>query len=381
MLKTIPQYLSTMSDTFGLTKTLGVIDVCCDANGRLKFHVGNNSVIFKIRNNGREQMLKCYTRNKHNLRRIYGDRCLHDELFVHSDYSHGEWVDVVLDDWIEGHTLYRAIVNNLHNPDKIKSLAEKFDRLAYQLLNETWAHGDLKPDNIIVTPDEELRLIDFDAMFKPEFTGEKSEEIGTATFQHPARNINYFDKSIDDYPIALISTALHALSLDPTLAERYNIHDELLFHPKELVYGKPEALDEVLQLFAREGMAPQYCIARLLRSVTPKLVSLQQYMQYLTVKPEVWWREEDLCLDRHNGLWGYRHNEQFAIPPIYNGGFDFREGWAPVQLGEYWHYIDIAGRIVLKCPQFEAVKPFRNGEATVIENGVRKIINRQGEQI
>ena len=50
-------------------------------------------------------MLKCYTRPKRNLREIYGQRCLHDELYIHTDRRHGQWVDVVLDEWIEGETL------------------------------------------------------------------------------------------------------------------------------------------------------------------------------------------------------------------------------------------------------------------------------------
>ena len=83
MLKTIPQYLSAMSDTYGLTKTLGVIDIYTTHNGAPWFAIGNNSVIFRIKHEGRDKMLKCYTRDKRNLRRIYGDKCLRVELYIH----------------------------------------------------------------------------------------------------------------------------------------------------------------------------------------------------------------------------------------------------------------------------------------------------------
>lgn len=71
-----------------------------------------------------------------------------------------------------------------------------------------------------------------------------------------------FDASLDDYPAALISTALHALALDPTLYARYSEADGLLFTPQKI--GTDAALCEVLALFERRGLAAQYRIARLL---------------------------------------------------------------------------------------------------------------------
>lgn len=74
-----------------------------------------------------------------------------------------------------------------------------------------------------------------------------------------------FDASLDDYPAALISTALHALALDPTLYARYSEADGLLFTPQKI--GTDAALCEVLALFERRGLAAQYrlhgCSARL----------------------------------------------------------------------------------------------------------------------
>lgn len=382
MLKTIPQYLSAMSDTYGLTKTIGVIDICTKSNGSPDFRVGNNSIIFHIRHHGVEKMLKCYTRKKQNLRRIYGEKCLREELYIHSDSLHGEWVDVILDDWIEGETLQNVIIKNRGNPATIKSLAEKFDSLAVALLAENWAHGDLKPENIIVTPSGELHLIDFDAVFLPEFTGERSEEIGTASFQHPMRDTEYFDKSIDDYPIALISTALHALALDPSLAERHEIEERLLFHPNELIKGC-QALEEVIELFAINGDVLHYHIARLLKSLTPRLFRLKEFLTYATRREgyQAGHSTEIPEIDYDKGLCGYRLGEKFVIPPLYNNGFDFSEGLAAVCIGRHWHYIDLQGNIVLRCPQYEAVKPFHNGVAVVVENGTRKFINRKGEII
>lgn len=384
MLKTIPQYLSAMSDTYGLTKTLGVIDICRAENGEPDYKVGNNSIIFRIRHEGRVKMLKCYTRNKQNTRRIYGEKCLHDELYIHSDCTHGEWVDVVLDDWIEGETLHRAIHANRGNAAALLSLAERFDRMALALLQKDWAHGDLKPENIIVTPSGEMRLIDFDAMFLPSFFGEQSEECGTAAFQHPSRSIDYFNKSIDDYPIALISTALHALASDPTLAERYDIDDILLFSPKELINGSSPAHREVLSLFASECKAVQYRIAKLLHYPTPQLHSLKRLLEYAvnsTVCNIDTEQASRLSLENIDGYWGYCIGNRPIIPPVYDSGYEFHEGLAAVSVGDCQHYINAEGVPVLKCPQYEDIQSFRNGVAVVVENGIHKHINRNGEII
>ena len=123
------------------------------------------------------------------------------------------WADVVVDDWIEGETLTRTLDRAAANGDKplVARLAAAFDTLAARLLPAEWAHGDLKPDNLI-WDGQRLRPIDFDAMFLPEFRGRRSPELGTRAFQHPARTEADFDASLDDYPAAVIATAAHAAS-------------------------------------------------------------------------------------------------------------------------------------------------------------------------
>ena len=65
--------------------------------------------------------------------------------------------------------------------------------MAAALTADDWAHGDLKPENIVADNRGRLHLIDFDAMFLPAFAGRHSPELGTAAFQHPARTVRDFD--------------------------------------------------------------------------------------------------------------------------------------------------------------------------------------------
>lgn len=372
------QYLSALEDPRGLTRTLGDVELCRDERGRPLYSTGNSAAVFRIRHAGKVCALRCYFRPMRHLAEIYGDRFLPQELYLHTSPEQGRWVDVVLGDWIEGITLQTTIAQAAAAGDKprLTRLSAAFDHLALALLADPRAHGDLKPENIIVAPDERLVAIDFDAAFLPAFAGERSPEIGTAAFQHPARTTADFDASLDDYPAALIATALHALRIDPALHERHAATDGLLFDPQRI--ASDPALHEVLTLFERHGLAAEYRIARLLLSPALRLPDLPALLRHLTDERSAPAAPPELFAA--NGLWGYRHGERTAIPPLYDEGFDFSEGLAAVRLGRTWHFIEPTGRTALRCPHYEAVKPFRHGRAQVVRAGRRLEIDRTGRE-
>lgn len=218
-------------------------------------------------------------------------------------------------------------------------------------------------------------------MFLPAFAGERSPELGTSAYQHPTRTVETFDERIDDYPAALISTALHALAADPGLGARYAGSDGLLFNPARI--PREAAYREVVALFELRGMAVQYRIARLLESPVPQLPGLGVLLREAVRMAE---RPESTPapagpqpeLFEQEGRWGFRLAGQVVIPPLYDNGFDFTEGLAAVRLGQTWHYIDPAGRTRLSCPGCQAVKPFRNGRAQIVRNGRRAAIDPSG---
>lgn len=382
---TLRQYLLTLSDPEGLLRTLAGAEVCRDARGALLYAAGNSAVVFRIRHRGQVRSLRCYLRPMRHLREIYRERFLEKELYLYDTAGAGTWVDVVVGEWIEGETLSEAAERAAAERDtqRLQALAAAFDALAARLVSDDRAHGDLKPENIIVDAQGILRLIDFDAAYLPEFSGEQSPELGTAAYQHPARTAADFNERLDDYPAALISTALHALALDPTLRERYPESDGLLFTPREILRGRDAAYREVMELFERRGMALQYRIARLLASPTLQLFGLAEFLAAsvreagtaLAGTPP-----ERLELYVEHGLWGYRTPERVVISPRYDNGFDFSEGWGAVQLGRTWHFIDGSGRVCLSCPGCDSVKPFRNGCAQVVRNGRRMQIDRAGNE-
>lgn len=374
---TLRQYLTTLADTHGLTKTLGGMEVCRDSRGRMCYTVGNSAIVFRVRHEGHIRSLRCYMHPPRHLAEIYGERLLSQELYLYDSPRSGVWVDVVLGDWIEGATLHEAVAEAAAAEDatRLGQLAAAFDRLAARLTSDDWAHGDLKPENIVVDPSGRLHLIDLDAMYLPAFAGEASPELGTAAFQHPARTIRDFNASLDDYPAALISTALHALAEDPTLWDRYGSSDGLLYTPQRI--ASDPAYRETLALFEKRGMAVQYRIAQLLTAPTLRLFGLAELLaEAVREKPAArsGTEAETPELFVENGRWGYRTAERVVVAPLYDNGFDFTEGLAAVQLGGTWHYIDTAGRTRLSCPGCAAVKPFRGGKAQVVRNGERQEI-------
>ena len=296
----------------------------------------------------------------------------------------------MLDEWIEGVTLDRAVREAAHAGEcgRLHDLAAAFDRLAAELTADDRAHGDLKPENIIVGTDGGLHPIDFDAAYLPAFAGERSPELGTAAYQHPARTAELYDERLDDYPAALISTALHALACDPTLLLRYGDADGLLLTPQAI--PEDAAYREITALFRRRGMALPLRIAELLASPTPHLCGAAALFALAakagsgdTAAPDTEEEaeaEEEPELFVEQGRWGYRTPQRVVIAPLYDCGFDFSEGLAAVRLGDVWHYIDTAGRTRISCPGCEAVKPFRGGRAQVIRDGRRRQIDRTGRE-
>ena len=232
-----------------------------DNNGMPIMSNGNFAVVFKMQDckTGAFYALKCFTKDQNRRERAYKKiekelskikscyllnfKYLKDELFVYSASSYGlanpsNMYPVLLMDWKDGLTLesylrkyysekYDSSIN--WNIEGItEKMYEKFKDLASWLLSQPFAHGDLKPDNIIVSNDE-LYLIDYDGMFVPSMRGEKPREFGTPDFRHPMYKKMNFDSHIDDFPIIILLLSLKALSLKPKLYNKFGCKNGNIF--------------------------------------------------------------------------------------------------------------------------------------------------------
>ena len=209
-----------------------------DGNGNPIMSNGNFAVVFKMKNVETDKMyaVKCFTREQDEREVRYREiikvleqikspyfvstHYYEKELFVDTSQDEETEFPVLLMDWVEGYPIDQFIQDNISNKYRLQLLTYNFCQLGVWLLSQQIAHGDLKPDNIIVREDYSLVLVDYDGMFIPAFYGKSALEVGSPDFQNPNRSISTFNRNIDDFSIALIALSLKSIALSPTLYEK-----------------------------------------------------------------------------------------------------------------------------------------------------------------
>ena len=222
-----------------------------DEDGNPVMSSGNFAIVFKVQDKqtGKLHAVKCFLREQEGREESYKliaseleyvsstfltpIQYLEKEIFVDTTQGEDTEFPVLLMDWVEGLTLDKYIRNNIHDPYKLTLITYQFCRMGSWLLSQEFAHGDLKPDNIIVREDGHLVLVDYDGMFVPAMRGQKARELGSVDYRHPLRREDVFNGSIDDFSIAAIALSLKAISLKPELFNNFGAEDRLLFSAKD----------------------------------------------------------------------------------------------------------------------------------------------------
>lgn len=242
----ISEYLAAIQDAHDNLDKLNHLVPVLDKHGEPYRSSGAFAVVFKMKDEqtGKCYALKCFTEEQEGRAEAYRQiaeelefvdspyitsvKYLEKELFVDSNCEDDEF-PVLLMDWIEGETMETFIAENYTDSYEMSMLCYRFCKMAAWLRSQSFAHGDIKPDNIIVRPDGTLTLVDYDGMFVPAMKGQKSPTISTKDFSHPLRTIDDFDETIDDFALASIALSLKAISLDSSLLQSYGASDRLLF--------------------------------------------------------------------------------------------------------------------------------------------------------
>lgn len=235
-------------------KTLQGYEPVLRDDGELWFSSGNFAVVFKMRHrsSGRLLALKCFTRHQENRAESYRliTECLKDypsDYLVRYEYCDEElWVNsraagdrdfpVLAMDWAEGVTLGEYVRNCCAHNDReaLQCLIEEFNWFAFWLLSQPFAHGDLKPDNIVVRPDGKPVLLDYDGMYVPSMKGQKARELGSPVYRHPACTVDSFDKRIDDFALLVLLLELRILATDPAKHAGRGVGESLCFRPADV---------------------------------------------------------------------------------------------------------------------------------------------------
>ena len=240
------EYVSAIRDASENLDKLAHLVPVLDDHGEPYRSSGAFAVVFKMKDEqtGKCYALKCFTEEQEGRAEAYRQiadelefvdssyitsvKYLDKEIFVDSSCEEDEF-PVLLMDWIDGETMENYIAENYQDNYAMAMLCYRFCKMAAWLRSQPFAHGDIKPDNIMVRPDGNQTLVDYDGMFVPAMKGQKSPTIGTKDFSHPLRTVDDFDETIDDFALASIALSLKAISMNSTLLDTYGASDRLLF--------------------------------------------------------------------------------------------------------------------------------------------------------
>ena len=246
----ISEYVRAIQDATDNLGELAHLVLVLDDHGEPYRSSGAFAVVFKMKDEqtGQCYALKCFTEEQEGRAEAYRQiadeldmvdspyitsvKYMEKELFVDSQCEEDEF-PVLLMDWVDGETMEAYIAANYHNQSVMSMLCYRFGKMAAWLRSQSFAHGDVKPDNIIIRPDGSLTLVDYDGMFVSSMKGCKSPTIGTKDFSHPLRTVDDFDETIDDFSLASIALSLKAISMNSTLLDTYGASDRLLFSEKD----------------------------------------------------------------------------------------------------------------------------------------------------
>ena len=303
----ISEYLASIRDAKDNLDKLSHLVPVLDKYGEPYRSSGAFAVVFKMKDEqtGKCYALKCFTEEQEGRAEAYRQiseelefvdspyitsvKYLEKELFVDSNCEDEEF-PVLQMDWIEGETMEMYVAANYTDNYAMSMLCYRFCKMAAWLRSQSFAHGDIKPDNIMVRPNGTLTLVDYDGMFVPAMKGQKSPTIGTKDFSHPLRTIDDFDETIDDFALASIALSLKAISLNPSLLDEYGASDRLLFSAADyLDLSKSKAMTALQGLLADEET--KTLLSMFLLASAIKNLSMCSFRLFGVEKPkeeEVW---------------------------------------------------------------------------------------------
>ena len=299
----ISEYVKAIQDAGDNLEQLAHLTPVLDDHGEPYRSSGAFAVVFKMldKRTGKYYALKCFTEEQQGRAEAYRQiadeldlldspyitsvKYMEKELFVDSQCEEDEF-PVLLMDWVDGETMEAYIAANYHNQSAMSMLCYRFGKMAAWLRSQSFAHGDVKPDNIIICPDGSLTLVDYDGMFVSSMKGCKSPTVGTKDFSHPLRTVDDFDETIDDFSLSSIALSLKAISMKSTLLDIYGASDRLLFSEND--YRNPsnsKVISALQELMCDKDFCTLYSLFML--ALARKELSACSFRLFIGEKPNI----------------------------------------------------------------------------------------------
>lgn len=305
----ISEYVRAIQDASSNLDKLAHLVPVLDDHGEPYRSSGAFAVVFKMKDEqtGKCYALKCFTEEQEGRAEAYlqiadelefvdssyitSVKYLDKEIFVDSSCEEDEF-PVLLMDWIDGETMETYIAENYQDNYAMAMLCYRFCKMAAWLRSQPFAHGDIKPDNIMVRPDGSLTLVDYDGMFVPAMKGQKSPTIGTKDFSHPLRTVDDFNETIDDFALASIALSLKAISLNPYLLDEYGAADRLLFSAEDYRdLSKSNVVVSLSELLGDTDLRLLYSLFNI--AFVKKNLSFVSFRMFNIALPDNCWQEKN----------------------------------------------------------------------------------------
>ena len=299
----ISEYIDAIRSAEDNFDKLSSLRPVLDSNGNPVMSVGNFAVVFKMKDvfNDRLFAVKCFIKEQEQRSEYYrliseelnyisspyllNVRYLERELFVCCESCDEEEFPVLVMEWVEGQPLDAYLKQHIDDTYDLQMLAYRFCKMGAWLLSQPFAHGDLKPDNILVREDGALVLVDYDGMYVSTMEGREACELGSPDFRHPLRDKESFDEHIDDFSIATIALSLKSIALSPQLYHQYGAADRLLFSANDYHdIGQSPALKAITELSSDSELS--ILLGVFLLSLAKKNLSLVSFRLLLLKEPE-----------------------------------------------------------------------------------------------
>ena len=305
----ISEYVRAIQDASNNLDELAHLVPVLDDHGEPYRSSGAFAVVFKMKDEqtGKCYALKCFTEEQEGRAEAYRQiadelefvdssyitsvKYLDKEIFVDSSCEEDEF-PVLLMDWIDGETMENYIAENYQDNYAMAMLCYRFCKMSAWLRSQPFAHGDIKPDNIMVRPDGNLTLVDYDGMFVSAMKGQKSPTIGTKDFSHPLRTVNDFDETIDDFALTSIALSLKAISLKPSLLDEYGAADRLLFSAEDYRdLSKSKVVVSLSELLGDTDLRLLYSLFNI--AFVKKNLSFVSFRMFNIALPDNCWQEKN----------------------------------------------------------------------------------------
>jgi len=277
------QYMEVIQNPKSCFKDPELNDGTLETNkmGLPRVIAGQNALVFKITCPSKKvYAVRCFLRydpdqkeryqkisdylGKRNLKYTVGFKFIEEGIKVQN-----AWYPILKMDWVEGKPLDDYLHKNYNNSRQILDLTYRFLEMLIVIRNENIAHCDLQHGNILVVGSE-LKLVDYDGMYIPDFTGKRSLEFGHPNYQHPSRVFQRFDGNMDNFSAWVIFSSLAVIAADPKIWKTSDYDNQLLFNGKDFLYPDDSSILKILK-----------------NNSHPAVVKLGKLMNSLMVSPEL----------------------------------------------------------------------------------------------